>query len=451
MGKDKFESHKIRDPIHGFCCLSELERNIIDSPEFQRLRDIKQLWPVNLIYPGAVHTRFEHSIGVCHIAGQIVKNIGLSEEEQQTIRLTALLHDIGHGPFSHVSEDAVMELKADRNLKISEIYSNEREKQLEKSDDVKLKKHESVSIDTIKEILQRFQFHNVDEIINLIKKTGDTSFCQLDSIISGPLDADKMDYLLRDSYYCGVEYGKYDLKRLINSFSYKGKNYKREIIVEDDDVNAIEQFALARYYLYQQVTTHKTTFKAERLFSRAIKVGVLEGLPEVCKYYNGNASWIDIRDSDIFNWIKLYKGSDFSKVLDQLLNSRRIPKIIFEMNIEKLKKANSMTYKEIETLVSKELNLNDKSQVIACFHKDNDLIKEDKINQITTRKNKKLEFISKLLQVITESNIDKKKISKLSILISHDDWYLKYGSLEEKKKDKDQRYLKDKKLLSRIL
>lgn len=343
MGKINFDSHKIRDPIHGFCCLSNLECKIIDSPEFQRLRDIKQLWPVNLIYPGAVHTRFEHSIGVCHITGQIARSIGLSKEEQQIIRLAALLHDIGHGPFSHVSEDAIHSVEKTNEYNkftigkiITENIKLKKEKPVE-TNQKDYKKHEIVSFSVIKEILPRFKFNNVDEIINLLKKKDNTKFGQLYSIISGPLDTDKMDYLLRDSFYCGVEYGKYDLKRLINSFSYKGKYDTREIVVEDDDVNAIEQFALARYYLYQQVTTHKTTFKAENLFSRAIRIGVLEGLSEICKYYKNSDSWMDIRDSDVFNWIKLYQGSRFSNMLSKLLVYRKIPKIIYEEEIENIK------------------------------------------------------------------------------------------------------------------
>lgn len=458
MGKDKFESHKIRDPIHGFCCLSELECKIIDSPEFQRLRDIKQLWPVNLIYPGAVHTRFEHSIGVCHIAGQIAKNIDLTEEEQQTIRLAALLHDIGHGPFSHVSEDAFKKVNDDE-LSINEQLLRKHVKPIDSN---KPKKHEIVSIETIKDILPRLKECNPDliiNIINLLEKTKGTDFGTLYSIISGPIDSDKMDYLLRDSYYCGVEYGKYDLRRLINSFSCEGK-FSRDIVVEDDDVNAIEQFALARYYLYQQVTTHKTTFKAETLFSRAIMMGVQEDLREVCKYYKEANSWIDIRDSDIYNWIRIYSGSQLSKMLSLLLNGRKIPKILYEKEIEGLNdQIKSKTFKEVENLVISELNLKDKNQVIACFHTENDLIKDDeKIYDVTTKSGDRLESRSKVLQVITESNKEEveskeyKKIgTKVCILISCDDWHNKYPGVDEKNKKKDSTYSTDEKNLDRIL
>ncbi|MFA6472995.1 MAG: HD domain-containing protein, partial [Candidatus Latescibacterota bacterium] len=98
------EKRQIRDPIHDFISLDSKEADIVNTPIFQRLRGIRQLAFAYLVYPGALHTRFEHSLGVCHVAGSIADNLNLDKEEKRIIRLAALLHDIGHGPFSHVSE-----------------------------------------------------------------------------------------------------------------------------------------------------------------------------------------------------------------------------------------------------------------------------------------------------------------------------------------------------------
>ena len=101
------EPRSIRDPIHGFIRLNEKEADIIDTRAFQRLRNLRQLAFAYLVYPGAVHTRFEHSLGVCHVAGQLAKKLEFNDDEARLVRLAALMHDMGHGPFSHVSEEAL--------------------------------------------------------------------------------------------------------------------------------------------------------------------------------------------------------------------------------------------------------------------------------------------------------------------------------------------------------
>src|SRR3954465_6949865 len=108
------EGHQIRDPVHNFLELSDDEMKLVGTPLFQRLRGIRQLAMANLVYPGALHTRFDHSLGVCHVAGLLSEQLGLDEGETELVRLAALLHDLGHGPFSHVSEN-LLERYADRS------------------------------------------------------------------------------------------------------------------------------------------------------------------------------------------------------------------------------------------------------------------------------------------------------------------------------------------------
>ncbi|MEW5946652.1 MAG: HD domain-containing protein [bacterium] len=194
------KSGELRDPIHGFIQRSDIEQKLIDTSVFQRLRGIKQLSMANLVYPGALHTRFDHSIGVMHVAGRMAEKLEVDWEKLPNVRLSALLHDIGHGPFSHVSEDLLYKYYDKRRVKPK---NNE-------------KIHELLTcqiIESNKE-LSRIPFDR-EKVSGLILGTLDEPFVH--GIISGPLDADKLDYLLRDSYFCGVKYGIYDIDRLIGT------------------------------------------------------------------------------------------------------------------------------------------------------------------------------------------------------------------------------------------
>ncbi len=184
---------EIRDPIYGFIELSEGELKIINTSLFQRLRKIKQLAMAYLVYPCANHTRFDHSLGVYHIASLMAERVlqgKENEERRRIVRLSALLHDVGHGPFSHVSEELLE--------KYASIPTNEREKI-----------HEKITAKLIENNTELKNLLSVDDrksIVGLLSGTKvDVSLMR--GIVSGPLDADKMDYLLRDSYFCGVNMG----------------------------------------------------------------------------------------------------------------------------------------------------------------------------------------------------------------------------------------------------
>ena len=201
--------HEMRDPIHGFIKLSETEKRLINSQVFQRLRRIRQLAMTFLVYPGAVHTRFDHSIGVMHVAGRICARLRelnperVSNEDIDQVRLAALLHDVGHGPFSHVSEHLLDEFTYDKTDK----------------DKPREKIHEKITVDIIQtdpEISTILRDEGLDEerdfVIEMIEGKEKRWDWRRD-IVSSELDADKMDYLLRDSYFAGVKYGLYDLEK----------------------------------------------------------------------------------------------------------------------------------------------------------------------------------------------------------------------------------------------
>ncbi|MCL2755529.1 MAG: HD domain-containing protein [Firmicutes bacterium] len=263
-------SKRLRDVIYGFIHLDKQECEIINRPEFQRLRRIKQLALTNMVYPGAMHTRFEHSLGVMQMASDMYDRIldntdtetleacGLHEEQQQkhyrkVVRLAALLHDIGHPPFSHAGEDLLPPLP--------------------KSNPPKHYKHEAYSVSIIQERFKgsienpQYGKIKVEEVIALIDdkfvlRKNYTSGL-LAQIISGQIDADRADYLLRDSYHAGVKYGVYDHKILVNSLRIAKQTDHIEgteshhIVIDKSGIHAVESLLIARYQMFMQVYRHK--------------------------------------------------------------------------------------------------------------------------------------------------------------------------------------------------
>jgi hypothetical protein len=166
--------------------LSPAEWAAVDTPVFQRLRRVRQLAMTHLVYPGAVHTRFENSIGVRHIAGRLSESLGLDDEDRDIVQIAALLHDVGHGVFSHVSEQVIDELSGAEGV------------------------HEAVSVAIMRtdQSLQRaLGGERCERAAEIVALEGPRTAMR--DIVTGPTDADKLDYLLRDSYYAGVNYGRY--------------------------------------------------------------------------------------------------------------------------------------------------------------------------------------------------------------------------------------------------
>jgi HD superfamily phosphohydrolase len=256
-------SRELRDPIHGFIKRMDREQEIIDCPVFQRLRKIKQLALASLVYPGATHSRFEHSIGAMHVAGRMAEALGLDGEETSLVRLAALLQDIGHGPFSHVSEPVL------ERYSLRPRTSSEDARQI----------HELITTDIIlkeENLGKLLSGRDKDKIIGIIDGTWGDSI--LHSIVSGPLDADKQDYLLRDSYYCGVRYGLYDLDRMSDTLCVISdpETKDRYLAITEDGSHTLEQFVLAKYYMTTQVYRHKIRLISDGMIGRALKLGIEE-------------------------------------------------------------------------------------------------------------------------------------------------------------------------------
>ena len=232
---------EITDPVHRYISFSEVEKEVIDTGVFQRLRRIRQLAGAHLVYPSAQHSRFEHSLGTMHVAGHagetlVAKGYLDDEDKVQKLRLAALLHDIGHGPFSHLFEE-VLELKHGTS------HEDVGKRVISKSE--------------ISDILKKHGY-NPSDICKL--SFGESKIKFLNEIIAGGLSADLMDYLSRDGLFTGVEYGKIDHHRLISSFEVVSNGH---LAIDRSALYSFESMLISRYEMFKAVYFHKTVRSAE--------------------------------------------------------------------------------------------------------------------------------------------------------------------------------------------
>lgn len=311
----------INDPVYGFITIpSALIYDLISHPYFQRLRYIKQLGMTHLVYPGALHTRFHHAIGAMHLMGlalEVLRNKGhqISWEEEEAATIAILLHDIGHGPFSHALEHTL----------VNGI------------------KHEDISMLMMDELNAEFD-GLLTPAINIFKGNYHRNFfCQL---ISGQLDLDRMDYLNRDSFFTGVSEGVISFDRIIKMFNVVDD----QLVIEEKGIYSIEKFLIARRLMYWQVYLHKTVIAGEQLL-----VKILERAKELASggaqlfatpalghflknditeqnFFNADIHLLQfskLDDQDIYAAIKVWENNEdpiLSK-LCKMLNSRKLYKV----------------------------------------------------------------------------------------------------------------------------
>ncbi len=275
---------EIRDPIHGSIQLNDGEVAVIESVEFQRLRQIKQLGFSEFSFPGATHNRFLHSIGVSHVAGQIFDSIfraypfskpSVKNRLRQSMKLAALLHDIGHGPLSHTTEQ-VMPTLSKLNIK---IYAEQ------KVDQTRQANHEDYTIkfvtdSTVSQIIEtHFPEITAKYVACLIEKNleCDESFFTdgvvnfrpiLSQIVSSELDADRMDYLERDSYFCGINYGKIDKDWLQQNLTLHIVKNKAYLALNRRALYAFDDFLISRHHMHLMVYFHHKSIVYEEMLNR---------------------------------------------------------------------------------------------------------------------------------------------------------------------------------------
>ncbi len=239
---------EIRDPIHGYIKITQEERELIDSIFVQRLRRIHQLAGAYLVYPGGVHSRFEHVVGTMHVAGligqSVADKVGLHDDDIQELRIAALLHDVGHGPFSHLFEEVLAEKTDLTHEDLSQRI---------------------VSESNIGDILK----HNGYQPAKMSKLCVGKARAQpfMNQVIAGGLSADMMDYLLRDTYFTGVEYGKVDIQRVIDSLDVSTDG---GLMLERAALYAFEALLIARYEMFKAVYFHRTVRAAELMLAHSM-------------------------------------------------------------------------------------------------------------------------------------------------------------------------------------
>jgi hypothetical protein len=316
----------INDPIYGFVTIpNELIYDLLNHPYFQRLRRIKQLGLTNLVYPGALHTRFHHAIGAMHLMQEAVltlrqKDIAITEEEEHAVLIAILLHDIGHGPFSHALEHSI----------------------------VKGVNHETLSSLFMDKLNEEFK-GKLSLAIKIFNDKYKKDF--LHQLVSSQLDMDRLDYLKRDSFFTGVSEGVISSDRIIKMLNV----VKNELVVENKAIYSIEKFLIARRLMYWQVYLHKTVLSAETLLVNILKRAKelsakgkeLFGTPALLLFLKNNFTEKDFKkdavlldkfskldDNDITASIKVWVDND-DKILSKLcanLLDRKLYKIEIQNN-----------------------------------------------------------------------------------------------------------------------
>jgi len=238
----KASSKIINDPLYGFISLQGgIILNLIEHPYFQRLRRISQLGLTSLVYPGALHTRFHHAIGAMHLMQKAInvlrsKGHEISNEEAEGVKIAILLHDIGHGPYSHSLEHSIVD-----NIS-----------------------HEELSLFYMHKLNNEFN-GKLDLAIQIFKDEYSKSY--LHQLVSSQLDMDRMDYLNRDSFYSGVQEGVVGAERIINMLDVLND----KLVVESKGIYSVEKFLIARRLMYWQVYFHKTVVSAEQMLIKVLQ------------------------------------------------------------------------------------------------------------------------------------------------------------------------------------
>ncbi len=312
----------INDPVYGFIKFPEKELlQIINHPWFQRLRNIKQMGMAQLVYPGAVHTRFHHSLGACHLMGKALdelraKGLDISKEEYLSARIAILLHDIGHAPFSHALEHTLIE---------------------------------GVSHEEISKLIMQQLNHEMNglltDAINIFNSSYPKQY--LHQLVSSQLDVDRMDYLNRDSFYTGVSEGVIGYDRILQMLIVNDG----ALMVEEKGVHSVEKFIIARRLMYWQVYLHKTVLSAEILLINILKRAkelaeegaTLFTTPALRFFlynkYDANSFannadllklYCELDDNDIMTSIKVWQAHEDNilSMLCRMMSQRRLYKVV---------------------------------------------------------------------------------------------------------------------------
>ena len=326
----------LNDPIYGFITIpNELIYDLVQHPYFQRLRRISQMGLSYLVYPGATHTRFHHALGCMHLMQKAIeilrfKEVNISNDEENALLIAILLHDMGHGPFSHAMEHSIVE----------EVN------------------HESISLIFMEKLNVTFE-GKLSLAIKIFK--GDYHRKFMLQLISSQLDMDRMDYLKRDSFYSGVNEGNINSERLIQMMNVVDD----VLVIEEKGIYSVEKFLMARRLMYWQVYLHKTSLVAELILTTVLKrakeltqKGIVLSCSEPLQYFMKNKvelstfndlvldKFAQLDDFDIVSALKSWQSNDdyILSSLSKMIINRDLLKI--RLSSEKISKDDKNDYLE---------------------------------------------------------------------------------------------------------
>ncbi len=327
----------VQDTIHGSVKFSGPFLKLLNSPEIQRLSEVKQLGLTKLVFPGANHTRLEHSVGAYHVAEKMANSLELEEEEKELVKAAAFLHDVGHAPFSHTLESIIADKTGMDHMDITkELIKGER---VIEDRDVpsipNILEDSGISPDKVADLIKG---EDESEHVSITDYKGKTHDGQryfgeeryLYQMINGAVDVDQLDYLLRDSHYTGAAHGIIDIERLLQT----AEIYNGNLVISKGGVPAVEGMLVARGLMYSSVYFHKTCRIAELMLSKAV-----ESVDEEIEYKGRETH--QMTDWELLCFLKDYGGFP-AKIVDRL-KFRRLYKKCFSLTKEEFKEADGLS------------------------------------------------------------------------------------------------------------
>lgn len=308
----------IRDPVYDEIHLSELELEILDQPEVQRLRQIKQLGAVTRVYPSATHTRFSHSLGVMHLAGLIANRVGLTNQEVTEARIAGLLHDTGHGPFSHTSEEVISE----------DVF-----------------KHENRSCQIARRICEDLPV-NEDNVVDYI--SGDAK----PSIVAGTVDADRLDYIVRDSLFTSVDHGQIDVNSVVR-FSRKVED---RVGFDEKAIPSINDMLSARLRMRRVVYRYDTVRHLTALIRRSMEEYV---------YENSVEEMIEHDDYTMHSELVGNGNKFYDMLINRDMSYNRFKYDLSDISKEQLKNLSKVSNTKIRSQIASEISKNEDEVIVS--------------------------------------------------------------------------------------
>jgi len=366
----------LRDPVHGNIELDDLDLAIIDSEPFQRLRGIKQLGLVHLVFPGATHTRFEHSIGVKHLAEEIFRVVNskesiFSEEDLIYLKAAALLHDIAHPPFSHLLEEVVKEYDIDHEKLARKIIEDSE----------------------LKAILSDYGI-SIKDVCDIVEGLSPP----LSQIIKSDLDADRLDYLQRDAYYCGVAYGVID-SRILREFVVHEGN----LAVSEKGLYPAVTVLFARHTMFTVVYGHKTSRAAGCMVVKAVRRALDECIISFSDLFK-------LTDDELL-FILRNSNEKYCAEIANRIRRRRLFKMAYQLKGDSLRIDSILDFIFIKENVSEKMELEEEiankagvdSKYVALDIPENPVLEEANVKILTDKGLKDIKELSPIAKTLTDA------------------------------------------------